>query len=205
VLRELSFSGGALALAASLSEQWRERDTHIFATIARFFVAIPVLFFSFEQFLHGDHVPCIPLEMVTPQWVYGHAIWTYLTAVVYAVAGLLLLVGKRTRAAATLGMTVFFVVLVVYVPIAVVERASLESNYMADTLVYCGAILLLAAPYRAKLARESSADRDYKTRVKLHMHHKLNRIGLIDDVKKVYVIVVIRRYHQPRSPAWGAE
>jgi uncharacterized membrane protein YphA (DoxX/SURF4 family) len=146
MLRELSFSGGPLALAASLSENWRERGTHILATVARYFVAIPVLFYSFEQFMHGDHVPGIPLEMVTPQWVYGHAIWTYVTAVVYAVAGPLLLVGKKTRAAATwLGLTVLFGVLVVYVPIAVVERASLESfNYMADTLMYCGALLLLA-------------------------------------------------------------
>src|SRR6266853_812053 len=55
VLRELSFSGGALALAASLTQQWRERGTHIFATIARYFIAIAVLFYSFEQFLHGDH------------------------------------------------------------------------------------------------------------------------------------------------------
>jgi uncharacterized membrane protein YphA (DoxX/SURF4 family) len=146
MLRELSFSGGPLALAASLSENWRERGTHILATVARYFVTIPVLFYSFEQFMHGDHVPGIPLEMVTPQWVYGHTIWTYVTAVVYAVAGPLLLVGKKTRAAATwLGLTVLFGVLVVYVPIAVVERASLESfNYMADTLMYCGALLLLA-------------------------------------------------------------
>jgi uncharacterized membrane protein YphA (DoxX/SURF4 family) len=145
-LRELSFSGGALALAASLSEQGRERDTHILATVARYFVAIPVLFYSFEQFMHGDHVPGIPLKMVTPQWVYGHAIWTYLAAVVYAVAGTLLLVGKKTRAAAAwVGLTVLLVVLVVYVPIAVAERTSLEGlNYMADTLMYCGAVLLLA-------------------------------------------------------------
>src|SRR5262249_15266063 len=54
-LRELSFSGGALALAASLTEQGRRRD--ILATIARYFIAIPVLFYSFEQFTHGDHVP----------------------------------------------------------------------------------------------------------------------------------------------------
>jgi len=143
-LRELSFSGGALALAATLSR--RERGTHILATVARYFVAIPVLFYSLEQFMHGDHVPGIPLVMVTPHWVYGHAIWTYLAAVVYAVAGPLLLVGKKTRAAATwLGLTVLFVILVVYVPIAVVERASLEGlNYMADTLMYCGAVLLLA-------------------------------------------------------------
>src|SRR5271169_2773028 len=48
-LRELSLSGGALALAASLSEQTRERGAHILATIARYFIAIPVLFYSFEQ------------------------------------------------------------------------------------------------------------------------------------------------------------
>ena len=147
VLREISFSGGALALAASLSEQWRERGEHILATIARYFLAIPVLFFSFEQFLHGDHVPGIPLEPLTPQWIYGHAIWTYLAAVVYAVAGTLLLVGKKTRAAAAwLGLTVLFVELVVYVPIGVVERASLDNglNYVADILMFCGAVLMLA-------------------------------------------------------------
>lgn len=146
VLRELSFSGGALALAASLTQQWRERGTHILATIARYFIAIGVLFYSFEQFLHADHVPAVPLEKMMPGYVYGHAIWTYVAAAVYAVAGVLLLVGKKTRAAAIwLGATVLVVELVVYVPIAVVERASLEGfNYMADTLMYCGAILLLA-------------------------------------------------------------
>jgi len=145
-LRELSFSGGALALATSLSESRREHGTRLLATIARYFVAIPIVFYSVEQFLHGDHVPGIPLEMVTPQWVYGHVLWTYLAAVIYAVGGPLLLIGKKTRAAATwLGLTVLLVVLVVYVPIAVVERASLESfNYLADTLMYCGTLLLLA-------------------------------------------------------------
>ena len=105
-----------------------------------------MLYYSFEQFIHADHVPGIPLKMVTPQWVYGHTIWTYLAAVVYAVAGPLLLIGKRTRAAATwLALTVLFMVLVVYVPIAVVERASIEGfNYLADTLMYRDAVLLLA-------------------------------------------------------------
>jgi uncharacterized membrane protein YphA (DoxX/SURF4 family) len=147
VLRELSFSGGALALAASLTQQWRERGTHILATIARYFIAVGVLFYSFEQFLHADHVPAVPLQKMMPDYVYGHAIWTYVTAAVYAVAGVLLLVGKKTRAAAIwLGATVLFVELIVYVPIAVMERASLEGfNYMADTLMYCGAVLLLAA------------------------------------------------------------
>jgi uncharacterized membrane protein len=143
-LRELSFSGGALALAASLTGQSHERG--ISATTARSFIAIAVLFFSFEQFMHGDYVPAIPLNRVTPAWIYGHAIWTYLAAVVYAVAGILLLIGKKDRAAATwVGLTVLFVELVVYVPIGIVERTSFVGfNYAADTLMYCGAVLLLA-------------------------------------------------------------
>jgi uncharacterized membrane protein YphA (DoxX/SURF4 family) len=155
-LRELSFSGGALALAANLAGRARELGAHILATIARYFVAIPVLFYSFEQFLHGDHVPGVPLERMTPTWIPGHAIWTYLAAVGYAVAGIPLLVGKKTRAAATwVGLTVLFVELVVYVPIGVVDRASLDNglNYAGDTLMYCGAVLLLAAAMPRETAR----------------------------------------------------
>ena len=146
-LRETSFSGGALALAASLTDAWVSRAGRIMATIARYFVAVAVLFFSYQQFRHGDHVPGVPLEPLTPSYVFGHAIWTYVAAVVYAVAGFMLLIGKKTRAAATwLGLTVLFIELVVYVPIAVVQRASLDLglNYMADTLMFCGAVLLLA-------------------------------------------------------------
>jgi uncharacterized membrane protein YphA (DoxX/SURF4 family) len=144
-LRELSFSGGALALASSLTLPVRR--ARILATIARYFVAIPVLFYSFEQFMHGDHVPGVPLERMTPTWIPGHAIWTYVAAIGYAVAGIPLLLGKKTRAAATwVGLTVLFVELVVYVPIAVVDRASLDNglNNVGDTLMYCGAVLLLA-------------------------------------------------------------
>lgn len=155
VLRELSFSGGALGLAASLTE--RKRQAHILATIARYFVAVPVLFYSFEQFMHGDHVPGVPLERMTPTWIPGHSIWTYVAAVGYAVAGIPLLMGKKTRAAAAwVGSTVLFVELVVYLPIGVVDRASLDNglNYVGDTLMYCGAVLLLACA----MPRESAAD-----------------------------------------------
>jgi uncharacterized membrane protein YphA (DoxX/SURF4 family) len=104
------------------------------------------LFFSFEQFKHGNYVPAIPLDRVTPEWIYGHALWTYLAAVAYLLAGIPLLLGKQTRAAATwVGLTVLLVELVVYAPIGVVERASLVGfNFMADTLMFCGAVFLLA-------------------------------------------------------------
>lgn len=148
MLRELAFSGGALALAAALSEKWSARGASAQATIARYFVAIPVLFYSFEQFLHADHVPGVPLERLTPDYIHGRVIWAYAAAVVYAAAGVALLIGKKTRAAAAwIGLTVLLVELAVYVPIAVVDRASLDNglNYAADTLMFCGAVLLLAA------------------------------------------------------------
>ncbi len=147
MLREIAFSGGALALAASLTGPQHRHRAHILATIARYFVAIPILFYSFEQFLHAEHVPGVPLQAVTPTWIYGHSIWTYLTAVAYAVAGPLLLTGRKTRAAATgLGMIVLVTILAVYIPIGIVERASLDNglNYLGDTLMFCGAVLLLA-------------------------------------------------------------
>jgi uncharacterized membrane protein YphA (DoxX/SURF4 family) len=146
LLRELSFSGGPLALAASLSAEGRGR--RIFTKIARYFVAIPIVFYSFEQFLHGDHVPGVPLEPLTPQYVPVHAIWSYFAAVIYAVAGIFLLLGKKTRtAAAWAGLAVLVVELFAYVPIAVVERASLDNgfNYLGDTLMFGGTVLLLAS------------------------------------------------------------
>ena len=157
VLRQLSFSGGALALAVSLTGESRGQGADIFATIARYFIAVPVVFYSFEQFLHGNYVPGIPLNRVTPEWIYGHALWTYVAAVAYAVAGIPLLVGKKTRAAATwIGVTVLFVELVVYVPIGVVDRGSLIGlNFLGDTLMYCGAVLLLAGA----MPREAGAHR----------------------------------------------
>jgi uncharacterized membrane protein YphA (DoxX/SURF4 family) len=145
-LRETSFSGGALAFACFLTQPWTTL-TKIAAIIARYFVTIPVLFFSYQQFLHGDHVPGIPLTMTTPAWLLGHSVWTYLVATVYAVAGTFLLIGKKTRQAAiAIAASVLIVEIMVYVPIATAERAQLEGlNYLADTLMFCGAVLLLAS------------------------------------------------------------
>jgi uncharacterized membrane protein YphA (DoxX/SURF4 family) len=155
MLRELAFSGGALALAGSLAPQGSARGAHPLATIARYFVAIAVLFYSVQQFLHGNYVPAIPLNRPTPEWIPGGTVWTYLAAAVYAPAGVLLLIGRKTRAAAAwLGLTVLVIELAVYVPIAVAERASLTGiNFMADTLMFCGALFLLAGamPGRAEM------------------------------------------------------
>jgi uncharacterized membrane protein YphA (DoxX/SURF4 family) len=154
VFRELSFSSGALAFAAMLTQQLIERGKQasrmlptIGATVARYVVALGVLLYSFEQFRHANYVPGVPLDRMTPSYVHWHGFWDYLAAVIYLVAGIPLLIGKKTRIAATwIGLAVFVVVLGVYVPIAIVDRASLDNglNYIFDTLMYCGAVLMLA-------------------------------------------------------------
>ncbi len=158
-LRELSFSGGALALAVTLPGWRSERRRHLLATVARYFVAIPVVVYGVQQLMHGDHVPGVPLKKLMPEYVVGHAVWTYLAGVIFLVAGSLLLVGRKRRAAATwLGATVLWLVLVVYVPIAVMQRASFEGlNYFADTLMFCGALLLLAGAMPHEATRRVAA------------------------------------------------
>jgi len=64
-----------------------------------------------------------------------------------------LLVGKKIHAAATwLGLTALFVELVVYAPIAVVERASLDKglDLWADALMFCEPYCCSRAPCRAQ-------------------------------------------------------
>ena len=155
-LRELSFSGGALALATTLPGWRSERRRKLFATVARYFVAIPVVIYGVQQLMHGDHVPAVPLKKMMPEYVVGHALWTYLAGVVFLVGGSLLLVGRKRRAAAAwLGATVLWLVLIVYVPIAVMQRRSFEGlNYLADTLMFCGALLLLAEAMSRETTRQ---------------------------------------------------
>ena len=49
--------------------------------------------------------------------------------------------------------------LAVYVPIAIVDRASLGNglNYMADTLMFCGAVLLLAGAMPREAGQSAAA------------------------------------------------
>jgi uncharacterized membrane protein YphA (DoxX/SURF4 family) len=146
-LRELAFSGGALAFAASLAKKDGAQRSQIFATIARYFVGIPVLVYGIEQFLHADLLPGVPLQRATPSYIWGHSIWAYIAGLVYLVGGIFLVIGKKTRIAATLvGVAVLLIELAVYVPIGVVDRASLGNglNYVADTLMFCGSVFLLA-------------------------------------------------------------
>jgi uncharacterized membrane protein len=152
-LRDLAFGGGAFALAATQTEGWRARGTHWLAVAGRLMVAVPLLFFGVEYFLHPDSAPGVPLQKVTPDWVPARAFWGYATGAALLVAAGAILVDVRARTAATwLGLLMLAVTVLLYAPIlatAVESPQMIDAmNYVADTLLFAGTALLLARALR---------------------------------------------------------
>lgn len=141
-LRDLSFGGGALAMAATQS---RGRP----ALAARFCIAIPLVFFAVEHFLHPGFVPGVPLGKMTPAWMPLPPAWGYVTGLFLLVAGSALLANKRMRVAAGwLGLELTLVVIFLNLPMlaAASPQEKLEGvNYFFDTLLFAGTVLVLAA------------------------------------------------------------
>ena len=150
-LRQLAFSGGALAFAMS---PWSTRPpqpspaqaTAAWAALPRFFVGVPALFYGVEHLLHPEYVPGIPLKKLTPEWIHGRIFLSYFVGVILILAGVFLLVNKKTRIAATfLGLTILLTVLWIYLPMLLAAPTDVVAlNYFFDTLLFCGTILLLA-------------------------------------------------------------
>lgn len=150
-LRQLAFSGGAFAFAMS---PWSTRPRqpsraqlkNALSAIPRFFVGIPSLFYGVEHLLHPEYVPGIPLQKLTPQWIPGRIVLSYFVGVILILAGVCLLLNKKTRMAATiLGLTILLTVLWIYLPMLIASPKDVVAlNFFFDTLFFCGTILLLA-------------------------------------------------------------
>src|SRR6266851_9145852 len=149
-LRQLAFSGGAFAFAMS---RWSipRKQSHVqpltaWVAVPRLFVGIPLLFYGVEHLLHPEYVPGVPLKKLTPEWIPGRIPLSYFVGVVLIAAGVCLLMNKRTRMAATsLGLTILLTVLWIYLPMLLRAPTDIVAlNYFFDTLLFCGAILLLA-------------------------------------------------------------
>ena len=148
-LRDLSFAGGAMALAGASGVGRRADGSSWLATLGRLIVAAACIVFGVVHFLFPANALGVPLQKLTPAWIPVPALWAYLTGAIEVVLGGLMLAGRRTRAAATwLGLAVTVLVLVVYLPVvpaAVEGGEKLEAlNYVWDTLLFAGTVLLVA-------------------------------------------------------------
>ncbi|MCM3873679.1 MAG: YjgN family protein [Pyrinomonadaceae bacterium] len=153
-LRQLAFSGGAFAFAMCLwSPQPRQALRQsgptlrtVASAIPRFFVGITSLFYGVEHLLHPEYVPGVPLEKLTPEWIPGRVFLSYFVGVILILAGVCLLVNKKARTAATcLGLTILLTVLWIYLPMLLTAPTDVVAlNFFFDTMLFSGAILLLA-------------------------------------------------------------
>jgi uncharacterized membrane protein YphA (DoxX/SURF4 family) len=144
-LRQLAFSGGAFAFALWPWGQSTAPNPAV-AAVPRFFVGIPSIFYGVEHLLHPEYVPGIPLQKLTPDWIPGRILLSYFVGVILIVAGVCLLLNKKARlAATTLGLTILLTVLWIYLPMLLAAPTDVVAlNFFFDTLLFCGAILLLA-------------------------------------------------------------
>jgi len=147
-LRELAFSGGAFAFALRpLSTRPKQPwPTAALRAIPRFFVGIPSLVYGVLHLLHPTHVPGVPLQLVTPEWIPGRIALSYFVGAILILAGLCILVNKKARIAATiLGLTILLTILWIYLPMLIAAPTDIVAlNYFFDTMLFCGTILLLA-------------------------------------------------------------
>jgi len=145
VLRDSAFAGGFLAFAGSQGS-----GSKLAVFIGRLINAIAFIFFSIMHVLHPQNTPGVPLAKLTPAWMPWPHVLATITALLLLTAGATILIDRFARdAAACLGLWMVILTLVLYVPIfftdSGVEQLTEGFNYIFDTLLFAGTILLLAA------------------------------------------------------------
>ena len=154
----MSFGGGGWILAGNAMRERRQVASKAAAaskliTVGRVLIGIAAIFYGVEHFLHPANVPGVPLEKLMPAWIPGRLLISYLTGAILLVAGVSILLAKKTRMAATyLGTWIVLLVLFIYGPILIASLADPStasklrgSTTSSDTLLFAGAILALAS------------------------------------------------------------
>jgi hypothetical protein len=153
-LREMLFGGGGWILAGNaLREQGRGQIGSRLITVGRVIIGIAAIFYGIENSMHTANVPGVPLEKLMPAWIPAHLLIGWLTGAILFVAGVCILLNKKTRMAATyLGTWIVLVVVFIYGPILISALGNPSTdvkvegiNYFFDTLLFAGAILALAS------------------------------------------------------------
>jgi len=146
-LRDLAFSGGALAFAATQTGNRKTGGANYLAILSRFFILVPAIFFGVEHFLHPQFMPGVDFDRSMPTWVPVPVFWSYFAGTVFLIAGASLLLNRKARfAAMCLGFMALLLILFVYLPILVAKPLDIDNglNFLVSTLAFSGAALLLA-------------------------------------------------------------
>jgi uncharacterized membrane protein len=146
-LRDLAFSGGAFALAATQLKRTPSDRAPGLVTLCRFFVGIPAIVFGLDQFLHPTLAPGIPMEAMTPAWIHGRLFWAYLTAAALIACGACIVVNKKVRLAATcLAIEILLLGVFVYSLMIAANPSDIDGglNNFVDILALSGTTLVLA-------------------------------------------------------------
>jgi hypothetical protein len=153
-LREMLFGGGGWILAGNaMREQGRGQVGSKLITVGRVIIGIAAIFYGIENSLHTTNVPGVPLEKLMPAWIPAHLLIGWLTGAILVIAGVCILLNKKTRMATTyLGTWIVLVVVFIYGPILIAALADPSTNvkieginYFFDTMLFAGAILALAS------------------------------------------------------------
>src|SRR5215475_11547163 len=100
VLREMSFGGAGWILAGNAFDGWRVRRKGHLITVGRILIAIALMVFGTEHFLHATGLPGVPLEKQMPAWIPGRVLIDYVTGAALLVAGVSIVLNKRVRTVA---------------------------------------------------------------------------------------------------------
>jgi hypothetical protein len=153
-LREMLFGGGGWILAGNaMREQGRGQVGSRLITVGRVIIGIAAIFYGIENSMHTTNVPGVPLEKLMPAWIPAHLLIGWVTGAILFIAGICILLNKKTRMAATyLGTWIVLVVVFIYGPILISALGNPSTdvkvegiNYFFDTLLFAGAILALAS------------------------------------------------------------
>ena len=130
------------------------------------FVVAAMLVFGVEHSLHPTLLPGVPLVKEMPAWIPGRVLIDYVTGAALLVAAASVALNTHARTAtACLGGWILLTIVVIYVPVMIVALAQpatpvkLEGiNYFADTLLFAGSVLALAAASSpARVGRSAAA------------------------------------------------
>jgi len=125
-----------------------------------------MLVFGVEHFLHPTLLPGVPLVKEMPAWIPGRVLIDYVTGAALLVAAGSVALNTHARTAATcLGGWILLTIVAIYVPVMIAALAQpatpvkLEGiNYFADTLLFAGSVLALAAASSpARVGRSAAA------------------------------------------------